>query len=1054
LLLNRFIFLNQACPLLFKDAGQNVDVILPDDTVVTLRTLLELIYTGNTLAHDSILLKKIDTLSKVVGFPFEKLVISNVPYTAPLVESEELDTYNEDDDIESHVIDYVDDETNWLEGTTNNDQENSSEDTPALVDECTFEVNDNAQVCIPTEDHTSDTTPLSSNVNTDSPSNMDSVFKETTCRLCQKTFHCPSLVIQHLSSVHYNTEIRANFGQHYNLKTKRCQLCQRSIGNMTSFISHIGAIHKISLKYYKMEPEINFVEPEIGVVPINIDENFSPEGSIDGSDLELSNVQDFSTDMSTSLLGDRIMSSSSKASRKQLGPKCQVCGKINETKYFLLQHMAKVHFQTQIKRDYSEALTLGICPMCNKRQKDIPRFVSHIGATHRKVYDYLDNENATNTDDDEPEPEGSIDGTAQDLSNVHDLTTDMSSTRLKDSLMSSEEKHNLRRAVSATKSYECYICTRNHDSKPHLFQHMSMVHFQTQIKRDYSEALNSMICPLCGKHPKDLKNFVIHMGATHRKVLDYFDNENATDAASAKCMPSQKKNPNQLLMTKEKSQPKTYGSAKSHVCHYCKKKEPNSSLILQHLSVVHFHDRLMAKYGQTFDVDRTCQLCGKVLPNSSVRAFLWHIGGTHGKALDLLKEDGISHNIVKTMRGRKNKWMRGQTNKRDKQTRCEKKVLDQSQTQHETNGSAQSYECHICKKTMSSASDILRHLSGIHFCNRLMAKYGQTFHVDRTCQLCGKVQPNSVVRDFAWHIGCTHGKALDLLEEDGISHNIVKIRYKGRRYLTDKFQELQKEEQTNAGDECQEKEYLQCPDCEHSYPKRSSLVRHLVTAHYFTLMASKYEDQLKSNNMSCFLCEKKFDYIWEGLFHLAFKHEKLEEFVNCPQIMKPVNTKAIYKVKINPPPAAKESGVANSGALSCPACFITLPKAVLQTHISQTHHERQLWGKYEKDYQNGRCGLCDKEISSKESFIRHVGITHRKVLIFVPPPKRSAYIRCLPTISSQTIIPSINGGDSSSSGNRTDETGSSFANSMIEPQPVQLENRPRTMEDPMDEVDH
>jgi hypothetical protein len=517
--------------LLFKDAGQNVDVILPDDTVVTLRTLLELIYTGNTLAHDSILLKKIDTLSKVVGFPFEKLVISNVPYTAPLVESEELDTYNENDDIESvhngFGIDYIDDETNWLEGTTNNDQEYSPENNPALVDESMFEVHDNAQVCIPTEDHTSDTTPLSSNVDTDSQSNMDSVSKETTCRLCQKTFRCPSQVIQHLSVVHYSTEIRANFGQHYNLKTKRCQLCQRSIVNMRTFITHIGGKHKISLNYYKMEPEIDVVEPEIGVVPINIDANFSPEGSIDGTD--------------------------------------------------------------------------------------------------------------------------------QDMSNVHDLSTDMSITPLKDPLMSSEEKHNSRRAVSATKSYECYICRRNYNSKTRLFQHMAFVHFQTQIKQDYSEALNCMICPLCGKHPKDLKNFVIHMGSTHRKVLDYFDNENALDAASAECMPSQKKNPNQLLMMKEKSQPKTYGSAKSHVCHYCKKKEPNSSLILQHLSVDHFRDRLMAKYGQTFDVDRTCQLCGKVQPTSQVRTFLWHIGGTHGKALDLLEEDGISHNIVKSNRGRKSK---------------------------------------------------------------------------------------------------------------------------------------------------------------------------------------------------------------------------------------------------------------------------------------------------------------------------------------------------------------------------------------------------------------
>jgi hypothetical protein len=767
--------------LLFKDAGQNVDVILPDDTVVTLRTLLELIYTGKTLAQDSILLKKIDTLSKVVGFPFKKLVISNVPYTVPLVELEELDTHNENDDIESvhdgFGIDYVDDETNWLEGTTNIDQEYSTEDNPALVDEYMFEVNVNPQVCIPTEDHTSDTMPLSSNINIDSPSNMDSVFKETKCRLCQKTFQCPSMVIQHLSTVHYITEIRDNFGQHYNLKTKRCQLCQRSISNMQSFITHIGGVHKISLDYYKMEPEIDFMEPEIGGVPINNDQNFSPEGSIDGTDQDMSSVT--------------------------------------------------------------------------------------------------------------------------------------------------------------------------------------------------------------------------NMGSTYHKVFDYLDNENATDAASAECMPSQEKVLDQPLMMKEQSQPKVYGSAKSHVCHYCKKKMSNTSLILQHLSVVHFGDRLMAKYGKTFEIDKTCQLCGKKMSFNTITAFLWHIGSTHGKALDLLKEDGISHNIVKTMRGQKKKKMRGQTNsvgphniikskrgirnKRNKQTNGEKQVLEQSQTQPGYTGSAQSHECHYCGVTMSCATYILNHLSVNHFRDRLMTKFGQTFDVDKTCQLCGKVMQNNQVVPFLCHIGSTHGKALDILKEDGISHNIVKNK---------KGQTNKRNKQTNG--------------------KKQVL------------------DQSQT------------------------QHE----------------TNAL--------PAAKGSEVANSGALACPACFIILPKANLQTHISHQHYQRQLWGKYEKDYQNGRCQLCDKEISSKQSFIRHIGITHRKVLIFVPPPKRSAYIRCLPIIRSPTIIPSIN-----ISGDRSEETGSlyrpqvegqdveegqggeaatevddasSFANSTIEPQPVQVEDSPMPLEEPLEPI--
>jgi hypothetical protein len=771
--------------MLFKDAGRNVDVILPDDSVVTLRLLLELIYTGNALTHDSILLKKIDTLSKVVGFPFEKLVIRNVPYTTPLVETEELYTHNENDDIESvhdgFGIDYVDDEPNWLEGTTNNDQQLSADDTPLLI------VDSLSEVAINTEDHTMpiNNSPLNEvfserkikdqqyateekpvlvdeyMFNIDSPSN--SVFKEKTCRLCQKTFQHSSWLIRHLTNDHYRTKILDKFSQHYNLETKSCQLCQKRISNSSSFVQHMGGRHKISLDYYKNETEYDFV-------PINSDQNFSPEGSIDGSDLEW-----------------QLSSSSNFISVKQLGTKsnkCQVCGKNHETKRLLLQHMSYAHFQTQIRQDYGEALNLMSCPMCKRQQKSISRFIIHIGATHRKVYDYLDNENAT-------------------LS----------------------------------------------------------------------------------------------------------------------------------------------GSAKSHECHYCDFSSPmsNSSLILQHLSVSHFRDRLMAKYGQTFDVDKTCQLCQKKLSFNSISSFLCHIGSAHGKALDLLKEDGISHNIIKNKKGRK-KMVKSQEAKRDKTVGMPAKK----------NMSPVCHQIKPLKVVLAPISTVM--LNNSSPTSRRSASPAGRRSRSRSVSLSCSSSPGFI-------------SATDS-EDEFMPKNAMK-------------------------------EYLQCPDCKYSCPKRSSLVRHQVTVHYFTQMASKYEDQLKSNNYSCHLCEKKFDSIQDGLIHLAFKHEKVEEFVDCPQIVKP----DISKAEVVKPLMTKRQCRAqtnNAGlakphvwplmtnnddlakALVCPCCGEKKSNStMILNHLSVSHFRDRLMAKYGQSFHFDKsCQLCGKKMStnSKTAFLWHIGSTHLKAL--------------------------------------------------------------------------
>jgi len=68
---------------------------------------------------------------------------------------------------------------------------------------------------------------------------------------------------------------------------------------------------------------------------------------------------------------------------------CMLCEKSFKTPTFLLQHYVSPHFKTELKNEFSDALTKKKCPTCKAGFDTETKLLMHLGATHREVQKYL-----------------------------------------------------------------------------------------------------------------------------------------------------------------------------------------------------------------------------------------------------------------------------------------------------------------------------------------------------------------------------------------------------------------------------------------------------------------------------------------------------------------------------------------------------------------------------------------------------------------------------------------------------------------------------------------
>jgi len=76
-------------------------------------------------------------------------------------------------------------------------------------------------------------------------------------------------------------------------------------------------------------------------------------------------------------------------------------------------------------------------------------------------------------------------------------------------------------------------------------------------------------------------------------------------------------------------------------CELCSKRVSTPWLLSQHMTVSHLADEVRRRYWHL--AQDTCQLCDKPLPDMPGRSkyVLLHLGATHGKAAELMREEGL-----------------------------------------------------------------------------------------------------------------------------------------------------------------------------------------------------------------------------------------------------------------------------------------------------------------------------------------------------------------------------------------------------------------------------
>jgi hypothetical protein len=163
---------------------------------------------------------------------------------------------------------------------------------------------------------------------------------------------------------------------------------------------------------------------------------------------------------------------------------------------------------------------------------------------------------------------------------------------------------------SAFNSLHCAKCKKTFVYRSALYQHYATSHFQREIAEKYGVVDNSEHCPLCYIKVTKIKNLLSHLGLIHGGV-DTFLEPQFHIARQGQC-------------DRKKILPLTSGQ--KFLCVKCSKPYDSRSILYFHYAVVHFRERIYAKYGLR---DKGhCPLCNKLLHGKS--SIIWHFGIAHG----------------------------------------------------------------------------------------------------------------------------------------------------------------------------------------------------------------------------------------------------------------------------------------------------------------------------------------------------------------------------------------------------------------------------------------
>jgi hypothetical protein len=187
----------------------------------------------------------------------------------------------------------------------------------------------------------------------------------------------------------------------------------------------------------------------------------------------------------------------------------------------LYNHYAWCHFKQELDSKYKGKR----CYLCNKEFQDETSMLSHMGATHDKVEDYLDKKfhiaRCKKAEKKIPPSPEKIQAASVGKTKVRGGMGQNEVNRDKES--SSTRPFKVNRGPSLGKrDFRCSRCPDAFLSRSHLYGHYASVHFKQELTSKYQVG---DLCPFCGKLLKTETFVLSHMGVAHDLVDGYLDEE-------------------------------------------------------------------------------------------------------------------------------------------------------------------------------------------------------------------------------------------------------------------------------------------------------------------------------------------------------------------------------------------------------------------------------------------------------------------------------------------------------------------------------------------------